>query len=136
MIILKALSHFVFRHPSDRQIFARHKTCIFSPAGELLWRSHCWYGEIPDAAKDRLVLGTRWQEFVYPPHLCALLAWFSDGQDCTAYTFCAMAPSSGMMIRVHYVKNRYGPNWIVLGDVDKCFVCEGCEGCSGLRKPL
>lgn len=101
------------------QNFLAEKCCLFDRRGRLLWRSPAWTDGIASPRADRAVLGFRYLEFVYPADVAPLLAWFAADTE-TAHSFCCMLPASGRMARVHYVKFRYGADWLVFGAAREC----------------
>ncbi|MEY2878216.1 MAG: hypothetical protein RLZZ15_596, partial [Verrucomicrobiota bacterium] len=80
----------------------------------LLWRSPAWTGATFDPAREHALLGTRWQEFIHPADLPALLTWFANGTR-GEHHFRAMAPRTGQYVRLFYYKTEWQSHWIVIG---------------------
>lgn len=82
---------------------------LASRSGALIWRSAAW-----SAYRNHELEGERWLEFVQPDQVARVLEWFADESD-RPICFNILTESHGWA-ECHFVKLRYGRDWLCVGD--------------------
>lgn len=103
---------------AEKRALSAERVCVFTHAGNLLWRSPAWTDGKASAGEEHRLLGREWLEFVIERDAQTALDWLAATSGPTHLFFCCLPPSDPRPMRCLWVKRPMARGvWLVLGKV-------------------